>query len=47
VDELLAVGLGQRTLFAAWTVGRIVAERESREACFEIAEIDVRSRGKR
>jgi len=47
VDELLAVELGEGTLLAARTVGETVAEGESREACFEIPEVEVRSRGKR
>lgn len=47
VDELLAVELGEGALFAARTAGEIVAEGKSCEACFEIPEIEVRSRGKR
>ena len=47
VDELIAVEGGEGTFFAARATGGIVAEGESYEACFEIPEIEVCSRGKR
>ncbi len=41
MDELNPVEGGERTLFAAWTSGEIVAETESHEPYLEVTEIEV------
>src|SRR3990172_2355864 len=46
VDELLAVERGEGTLFAAGTVGEIMAELQSNEPCLEVSEIEVGDRCK-
>ena len=46
VDELLAVECGEGTLFAAGTVGEIMAESQSHEPCLEVSEIEVGDRCK-